>query len=250
MRPILLNPLFAGAASLKGIGAKLDRLLAGFLRPNAPPGAEETRIVDLLFHLPSGVVDRRFRPRIADLPREGVVTVEARVIRHRPPPAHNKRVPYRVEVSDGTGLLSLVFFHAYADSLKRLLPEGETRFISGRIDWFNDEPQMAHPDHVVAADAFERMPLIEPVYPLTEGLSPKVLTKRSRARSNACRFSRNGRTRPSCSATTGRISAWRCASSTILKRPPRWDRTRRRGAGSPMTSCWPISWRSPWCAPA
>ena len=62
----------------------------------------------------------------------------------------NKRVPYRVEVSDGTGVLSLVFFHAYADSIRRALPEGETRFISGKIDWFNAEPQMAHPDHIVS----------------------------------------------------------------------------------------------------
>ena len=180
MRPPLLNPLFAGAAGLKGIGDKLDRILARFLRPAHGTPGDTTRIIDLLFHLPSGVVDRRFRPRIADLPREGVVTVEARVIRHRPPPPGNRRVPYRVEVSDGSGLLTLVFFHAYADSIRRALPEGETRFISGKIDWFNDEAQMAHPDHVVSADEFGRMPLIEPVYPLTEGLSAKILIKAMR----------------------------------------------------------------------
>ena len=177
MRPPLLNPLFAGAAGLKGIGAKLDKLLASFLRPAHGTPGDTTRIVDLLFHLPSGIVDRRFRPKINSLPREGVVTVEATVMRHRPSPPGNRRAPYRVDVSDGTGPLTLVFFHAYADSIRRALPEGETRFISGKIDWFNDEPQMAHPDHIVSADEFDRMPLIEPVYPLTEGLSPKVLAK-------------------------------------------------------------------------
>jgi ATP-dependent DNA helicase RecG len=177
MRPPLLNPLFAGASGLKGIGDKLDRLLAQFLRPAHGTPAGTTRIIDLLFHLPSGVVDRRFRPRIADLPREGVVTVEATVMRHRPPPPGNKRVPYRVEVSDGTGVLSLVFFHSYAESIRRALPEGEIRFISGKIDWFNTDPQIAHPDHIVPAGDFDRLPLIEPVYPRTEGLSPKVLAK-------------------------------------------------------------------------
>jgi ATP-dependent DNA helicase RecG len=177
MRPTLLNPLFAGAAGLKGIGGKLDRILAGFLRPaHAAPG-ETTRVVDLLFHLPSGVVDRRFRPQIAALPQSGVVTVEAQVLRHRPPPPGNRRVPYRVEVSDGTGVLTLVFFHAYGDSIRRQLPEGERRFISGTIDWFNSEPQIAHPDHIVAAEAFAALPLIEPVYPLTEGVSGKLLVK-------------------------------------------------------------------------
>ncbi|WP_421695241.1 ATP-dependent DNA helicase RecG [Aestuariivirga sp.] len=177
MRPPLLNPLFAGASGLKGIGDKLDKLLAQFLRPAHGTPGDTTRIADLLFHLPSGIVDRRFRPKIADLPLRGVATVEARVLRHRPPPPGNKRVPYRVEVSDGTGVLSLVFFHAYAESIRRVLPEGETRFISGTIDWFNGEAQMAHPDHIVSAAEFDKMPLIEPVYPLTEGLSAKILAK-------------------------------------------------------------------------
>ncbi|MGL4593055.1 MAG: ATP-dependent DNA helicase RecG, partial [Aestuariivirga sp.] len=117
MRPSILNPLFAGAAGIKGIGSKLDRLLAGFLRPSHGAAGETTRVLDLLFHLPSGIVDRRFRPRIADLPREGVVTVEVNVGKHRPPPAFNKRVPYRIDVHDQTGTLTLVFFHSYADSL-------------------------------------------------------------------------------------------------------------------------------------
>ena len=177
MRPPLLNPLFAGASGLKGIGEKLDRLLAQFLRPAHATAGTTTRIIDLLFHLPSGLVDRRFRPSISELPRDGVVTVEARVMRHRPPPPMNRKVPYRVDVSDGTGVLSLVFFHAYADSIRRALPEGETRFISGKIDWFNAEPQIAHPDHVVSPEEFGRMPLIEPVYPLTEGVSGKLLAK-------------------------------------------------------------------------
>ena len=179
---MLLNPLFAGAASIKGIGQKLDKLLAGFLRPAHGATPEDTtRIIDLLFHLPSGIVDRRLRPKIADLPRDGVVTVEAIVSQHRPPPPGNKRLPHRVDLYDGSGMMTLVFFHAYADSLKRLLPEGETRFVSGKIEWFKDEAQMAHPDHILSADEFERMPLIEPVYPLTEGLSGKLLAKAIRA---------------------------------------------------------------------
>lgn len=177
MRPAILNPLFAGATSIKGIGEKLDKLLAGFLRPAQAQPGETTRIVDLLFHLPSGVVDRRFRPRILDLPRQGIVTVRVMVGRHVPPPPFNKRVPYKVLVSDETGLLTLVFFHAYADSLKRTLPEGEWRFVSGSIDWFNDEPQIAHPDHMVTAEEFEKLPLIEPIYPLAEGISGKILAR-------------------------------------------------------------------------
>ncbi len=172
MRPSVLNPLFASASGIKGIGQKLDKVLGKFLRGDA---TATSRIIDLLFHLPSGVVDRRFRPSIADLPQKGIVTIEVKVGRHKPPPPFNKRLPYRVEVSDQTGTLTLVFFHAFVDHLKRSLPEGETRFISGEISWYGKEPQIAHPDHILTAEEFQGMPLIEPVYPLTAGLSPKIL---------------------------------------------------------------------------
>ena len=172
MRPSVLNPLFASASGIKGIGQKLDKILAKFLRGDS---SASPRIVDLLFHLPTGIVDRRFRPRIVDLPQKGIVTIEVKVGRHKPPPPFNKKLPYRVEVSDQTGTLTLVFFHAFVDHLKRSLPEGETRFISGEISWYGEEPQIAHPDHILTAEEFQGMPLIEPVYPLTAGLSPKIL---------------------------------------------------------------------------
>jgi ATP-dependent DNA helicase RecG len=100
MRPSVLNPLFASASGIKGIGQKLDKVLGKFLRGDS---SASPRIVDLLFHLPTGIVDRRFRPRIADLPQKGIVTIEVKVGRHKPPPPFNKRLPYRVEVSDPTG---------------------------------------------------------------------------------------------------------------------------------------------------
>jgi ATP-dependent DNA helicase RecG len=142
MRPPLLNPLFAGASGLKGIGDKLDKIMAQFLRPaHGTPGRYDADHGPPVPPALSGLVDRRFRPRIADLPREGVVTVEATVMRHRPPPPMNKRVPYRVEVSDGTGMLTPRLLPRLWRRIRRALPEGETRFISGKIDWFNADPR-------------------------------------------------------------------------------------------------------------
>jgi ATP-dependent DNA helicase RecG len=173
MRPSILNPLFASATGLKGIGPKLEKTVAKLVRRNAEPNAP-ARIVDLLFHLPSGVVDRSFRPLIRDLPPAGVVTVLATVMRHRPPPARNRRIPYRIDMADETGHLTLVYFHAFSDHLQRSLPEGSQRYVSGRIEWFDGMPQIVHPDHVVAPEEFGRLPQIEPIYPMTEGLSPRV----------------------------------------------------------------------------
>ncbi len=94
-----------------------------------------------------------------------------------PPPSGKASLPYRVEVFDDTGEMTLVYFKAFADSMKRMLPEGEKRFVSGEVGWFRDEPQMNHPDHVVTSEGFAALPAIEPVYPLTAGLSTKTYTK-------------------------------------------------------------------------
>jgi ATP-dependent DNA helicase RecG len=176
MRPPVLNPLFASASSLKGIGPGLDKALARFLSPLPDEKGAHARIIDLLFHLPSGLIDRRNSYSIRDLPDSGIVTVEVTIGRHRAPPPQ-RRVPYRIDCFDDTGRLTLVYFHSFAQHLQRLLPPGETRIVSGRIDWFQGEPQIVHPDHVLTANEFSKMPLIEPVYPLTQGLSLKILGK-------------------------------------------------------------------------
>ena len=180
MRPEILNRYFASASALKGIGAKVEKTLAGLVRPQSgEPGSADlpARLVDLLFHLPVGVIDRRNRPTINNLPQTGIITIKAQIGRHKAPPRHNKRVPYRVEVFDETGSLPLVFFHSHGPYLERTLPEGETRFISGRIEWYDGTPQIVHPDHILTGEQFSEMPLLEPVYPLTAGVSGKILGK-------------------------------------------------------------------------
>jgi ATP-dependent DNA helicase RecG len=54
------------------------------------------------------------------------------------------------------------------------------RYVSGRIETFNDRKQMPHPDYIVAPEARAELPMLEPVYPLTAGLSGKVLLKAMR----------------------------------------------------------------------
>lgn len=172
MRPAVLNPLFADVTSLKGIGAKSAVLLSKLLRFDG----NEARLVDILFHLPSHVVDRRFRCTISQLPVQGIATLEVTIGKHKAPP-RGSRLPYRIEAHDDTGVMSLVFFATYADHLARQYPTGEKRFISGEISWYGAEAQMSHPDYVVNADEFSKLPMLEPVYPLTAGLSSKLLHK-------------------------------------------------------------------------
>jgi ATP-dependent DNA helicase RecG len=175
MRPSLLDPLFVPITALGGIGPKVATLIERVLP--ADPGDRAVRAADLLFVLPNSVIDRRSRPGIAGSAEGQIVTLEVRVDRHQPPPRGNRNMPYRVFAHDETGEIALTFFHAHAAYLEKLLPEGEHVLVSGRMEWFNGRPTMVHPDHIARADEAENLPLIEPVYPLTAGLSSKVLRR-------------------------------------------------------------------------
>ncbi len=165
MRPARLDPLFAPLTTLKGVGAKLEGLYARLLGTEGPP-----RVVDLLFHLPSGVIDRRARPTLAEAEPGAIVTIEVLVEKHRPAPPGKSRAPYKVLVSDETGDLTLVWFNAHRGRIEQMCPVGETRVVSGRIELFDGMRQMVHPDRVLTIEQAATMPLMEPVYPLTEGL--------------------------------------------------------------------------------
>ncbi|MBX3487912.1 ATP-dependent DNA helicase RecG [Parvibaculum sp.] len=170
MRPDILFPLFAPARTLPGIGPRLEKLvekLAG------------NKVVDLLWHLPSGLIDRRSRPKIAEVRDGEIATIEATVGLHVAP--RNSRLPYRVHVSDDTGEMQIVFFNARPDHLLKTLPEGARRILSGRIEFYQGQPQLTHPDHIVRPEDMAALPLLEPVYPLTAGLPLKAVQKAARA---------------------------------------------------------------------
>jgi ATP-dependent DNA helicase RecG len=123
------------------------------------------------------VIDRRATPTIAAAVPGTIATLEVRVLKHRGPPRGNSKAPYKVSCEDDTGRIDLVFFHVEPKYIQRQLPEGSVRYVSGRIETYNDKKQMPHPDYIVAPEARAELPLLEPVYPLTAGLSGKVLLK-------------------------------------------------------------------------
>ncbi|MGC2412681.1 MAG: ATP-dependent DNA helicase RecG, partial [Stellaceae bacterium] len=171
MRPALLDRLFAPVTVLPGVGPRLGRLIERAAGPD---------VVDLLWHLPVGVVDRRAAPKLGalhprDWPAGSVITVTGRVERHQPGIG---RRPFRVFVSDATGALMLVYFSVKGDYVQRLLPVGAERLISGQIEYYDGMPQIAHPEYVVPLEQAGDVKAIEPVYPLTAGLSSRITAKR------------------------------------------------------------------------
>ncbi len=177
MRPALLDPLFAPLTSLPGVGPKLEKLYRRLLGR----GEGGARVLDLLFHLPSGVVDRRSRPKLRDVVPGTVVTVAVTVDRHRPAPPGRARAPYLIYASDETGDVVLTYFSARRDYLEKLLPVGARRYVSGTMAMYDGMLQMVHPDRVVDEAGLAALPLVEPIYPLTEGLAIGALRRAAQA---------------------------------------------------------------------
>lgn len=175
MRPDVLNSLFQPVSALPGVGPKLAPKLTRLVRPAGEPGREAV-VADLVFHLPGGVIDRSREALVARAPEGAIVTLRVRVDRHKPAP-QGGRAPYRVMAADDSGEIALCFFHAEKAWIEKLLPVGEERLVSGKVEWFNGAPQMVHPDHVVPSEEAHRLPRMETVYPMTEGVTPRVLRK-------------------------------------------------------------------------
>lgn len=162
-RPEILFPLFADLETLEGVGPKSAKAFAGL---------GVTRPKDLLFLLPHSAVDRSRRASIRDVLPPVTATVEVTVGAHYP--SRRKGGPYRIAVRDAEAEFTLVFFHARGDYLMKLLPPGEQRIVSGRIEVFDGMAQMVHPDHVLPPEEAAALPACEPVYPLTAGLTPRL----------------------------------------------------------------------------
>src|SRR6185503_8434766 len=165
MRPDLLNPLFAETESLEGVGPKLKK-------PLEKLGL--TRVKDLAYHLPDRFVQRR---AVADLDEASLgeqIVVALTVVEHRASP--NNRAPHRVLAQDARGnVCALVYFGKASYTAKKLLPQGEKRWVAGKLEQRDQWLQIVHPDHVAEDSAGLIGHLVEPVYPLAEGLTqPKV----------------------------------------------------------------------------
>ncbi|MBZ4022946.1 ATP-dependent DNA helicase RecG [Rhodobacter sp. TJ_12] len=168
-RPAALFPLFAEVETLPGIGAKTAKNLEnlGITRPR-----------DVLFTLPQALVDRRPVASLREVVPPLICTLKVEVISHHA--SRNRSGPTRVLVRDGEGVdFALVFFHARGDYLQKILPVGECRLVSGKLELFDNTAQMVHPDHILPLDEAGQLPRFEPVYPLTAGVTQKLMAKAS-----------------------------------------------------------------------
>ena len=166
-RPFALDPLFLSTKALSGVGPRLMKLLERL---------PATRVIDLVWHLPFSLIDRRYMPPLRAAQPGQVGTFSVTVEEHVPP--RRKGLPYHIHTrgEDG-GRLDLTFFNVHGDYLEQNLPVGETRIVSGKLEFYGGHLQMPHPDYIVHPTARSTIPPVEPIYPLTAGITQKVMNK-------------------------------------------------------------------------
>ena len=166
MRPKILYSLFSNIISIKGIGPKyaklIERLCGKYL-------------IDLIFHKPAAYIDRRSSPKISELKNDTIATLIVNIDSHTP--SFNKRMPYRINCSDESGQMSIVYFNMRGPYIKKILPVGSKRVISGKIEMYKDTFQMTHPHHIADVNDLNKIKAIECIYPLTAGLTSRSIQK-------------------------------------------------------------------------
>ncbi|MEM1035660.1 MAG: ATP-dependent DNA helicase RecG [Pseudomonadota bacterium] len=171
MRDERLFPLFQPLDALAGIGPKLkptlERLTGG------------DTVCDILLHMPDRWLDRRPRDTFDDLVADEVATVRGEVQAVISP--YTDRAPTRVRLFDGSAFLTLTYFRADGRWLQGQFPIGKERIVSGRVAEYQGEMQMSHPDYVVDPDKGPLPPPVEPIYPLSAGLTNKRVHSAAKA---------------------------------------------------------------------
>ena len=175
MRPEVLFPLFTDVRTLEGIGPRMAELIGKVCG---------RRIRDVLLTPPSKLVERRNCPSIGSADTDEIVTLTVTVGGHSP--GRRKQQPYKVLVLDETGNLDLTFFNARPDYLRKVLPEGTKRVISGKIEKYRGVAQMTHPDYIFPPEQTGKIPEFETQYPLTAGLTQKMMRKAVAGALNHC----------------------------------------------------------------
>ena len=165
MRPEILFPLFADVTTLKGVGPRSAPLVQKVAGP---------LVRDVLFLSPSGVIQRRRTTAMEAVDSEiGVFEV---VIDRLIPP-HKHGAPIKVRAIDETGFIHLIWFAGSPRHIESLAPRGSRRLVTGKVERFNSEVQIAHPDYILPIEKADEIPLSEPVYPATQGLTSRQIRK-------------------------------------------------------------------------
>ena len=174
MRDEILNFLFTELIKIDGIGSKKAKLYDKLLSKKHTQYFEsDHKIFDLLSHIPEKIVARKIVNSIYEIENDALVTIKLEVVSLNPP--SRSKQPYTVTCYLGQNFVTIVFYKYYENYIRLKLKVGSSVFVSGKVEIFNGQIQIVHPDYIT--ENIKEIPLFEPIYPLTNGLTNKEIVK-------------------------------------------------------------------------
>ena len=137
-------------------------------------------VKDLLFYFPRDYLSKISDKRIADLKINDIASVKGRITDFDTKGNRFQKQQFRVFISDGTGYITLLWFRPSPWLIKQF-EVGKEIIILGRIQYYYNKLCVIHPDFEIVQEKEKKSFWVEqdilPLYPLTEGISNKVLRK-------------------------------------------------------------------------
>ncbi len=162
---------------IKGVGPRLSALLE----------RKGIRTVeDALYFLPRAYEDRRHLKKVSELEagRRDTGFGEILLSGFAFYSSRRKRV-FEAVVGDGSGVITLKWFHGSNRYLGDRFKKGQKLIFSGEVRWFNHQKEIHHPDVEMVEEDTERDFLnfkrIVPVYSETEGLYQRTMRRLMRS---------------------------------------------------------------------
>ena len=132
-----LQKLFESITNFKGIGPKTSKLFQKLCGERA---------IDLLLTIPKAYKKREHINELREIHIKKEIAIIGNIVKHHH--QFNPKMPYRVLCECNKVEFELVFFRGYKKYLTKVLPIGETKVISGKLEKFSNKYQIIHPESI------------------------------------------------------------------------------------------------------
>ena len=173
-RPQNIFSLFSSIDNLSGVGEKRLKLLQKKIGPF---------IINLLFYLPVKSINRFENTSLKKIIHGDIITCEVEIIEVNIPPFNYRKknslsriITFGVNQEKNVRL-DLIYFGQNTQYLKNIYKVGKKVFVSGKFENFNGLGQIVHPDYVITENQINKIPIIETIYPLFQGINQRFISK-------------------------------------------------------------------------
>jgi len=174
------DPLKTSSQFVRGVGPARQKLLSRL-------GIET--VEDLILHFPRGYYDRSDLTPVSSAAAGETVTIAGEVLASGMRKIGPRKTLLTVAVDDGTGAIRLVFFNQ--PYLERKFRKGDRVIASGQVTLYRNEKQLTAPEWEIIGRPGEEDLLhagrIVPVYPLTSGISQRMMRRIVHSALEKCR---------------------------------------------------------------